>query len=116
MHLNETEKRMLAGENGKACELAMNILSDLGDLYGAERMIAVSQVHIDMTAKYANYCFSQTGLNVLFSGTRDCVETAISGELKTFPIVNVAESDFNLLKTGIHAEIVSQKNDSYVRI
>ena len=49
MHLNETEKRMLAGENGKACELAMNILSDLGDLYGAERMIAVSQVHIDMT-------------------------------------------------------------------
>jgi len=49
MHLNETEKRMLAGKNGKACELAMNILSDLGDLYGAERMIAVSQVHIDMT-------------------------------------------------------------------
>ena len=49
MHLNETEKRMLAGENGKACELAMNIFSDLGDLYGAERMIAVSQVHIDMT-------------------------------------------------------------------
>jgi predicted aconitase len=36
---------MLAGENGKACELAMNILSVLGDLYGAERMIAVSQVH-----------------------------------------------------------------------
>jgi predicted aconitase len=49
MHLNETEKRMLAGKNGKACELAMNILSDLGDLYGAEKMIAVSQVHIDMT-------------------------------------------------------------------
>ena len=49
MHLNEAEKRMLAGKNGKACELAMNILSDLGDLYGAERMIAVSQVHIDMT-------------------------------------------------------------------
>ena len=49
MHLNEDEKRMLAGENGEACELAMNILSDLGDLYGAERMIAVTQVHIDMT-------------------------------------------------------------------
>jgi predicted aconitase len=49
MHLNDTQKRMLAGENGKACELAMNILRDLGDLYGSKRMIAVSQVHIDMT-------------------------------------------------------------------
>ena len=49
MHLNATEKRMLAGQNGEACELAMNILSELGDLYGAKKMIPVSQVHIDMT-------------------------------------------------------------------
>jgi predicted aconitase with swiveling domain len=35
---------------------------------------------------------------------------------KTFPIVNVAEPDFKLLKTGIYAEIVSQKKGSYVRI
>ena len=49
MHLNEIEKGMLAGKNGKACDLAMNILIDLGELYGAERMISVSQVHIDMT-------------------------------------------------------------------
>lgn len=35
---------------------------------------------------------------------------------KTFPIVNVDESDFYLLKTGIHAEIVSNKNGSYIRI
>ena len=33
------------------------------------------------SVKYANYCFSQTGLNVIFSGTSDCVETAVSGEL-----------------------------------
>ena len=49
MHLNETEKRMLGGKFGKAPELAMNILSELGELYGAERMIEISQVHIDMT-------------------------------------------------------------------
>ena len=49
MRLNETEEGMLAGKNGKACELAMNILTDLGELYGAKRMISVSQVHIDMT-------------------------------------------------------------------
>lgn len=35
---------------------------------------------------------------------------------KTFPIVNVAESDFDLLKTGIKAEIISQKKRSHVRI
>ncbi len=49
MHLNAPEKRMLAGKSGKACQLAMNILADLGDLYAAKKMIAVSQVHIDMT-------------------------------------------------------------------
>ncbi|MBW2584712.1 MAG: DUF521 domain-containing protein [Deltaproteobacteria bacterium] len=49
MHLNETEKRMLGGKLGKAPELAMNILSELGELYGAERMLEISQVHIDMT-------------------------------------------------------------------
>lgn len=49
MRLTETEKGMHAGKNGKACELAMNILVDLGELYGAKRMISVSQVHIDMT-------------------------------------------------------------------
>jgi predicted aconitase len=38
------------------------------------------------SVKYANYCFSQTGLKVLFSGTRDCVETAISGKLEIKPI------------------------------
>lgn len=35
---------------------------------------------------------------------------------KTFPIVNVDEADFDILKTGIHAEIVSQINGSHVRI
>jgi predicted aconitase with swiveling domain len=34
----------------------------------------------------------------------------------TFPIVNVEKSDFDLFKTGLYAEIVSKKNDSYVRI
>jgi hypothetical protein len=49
MHLNETEKRMRDGEHGDACELAMTILVELGELYGAERMLEISQVHIDMT-------------------------------------------------------------------
>ena len=35
---------------------------------------------------------------------------------KSFPIVNVAESDFDLLQTGIDAEIVSLKKEAFVRI
>lgn len=49
MRLNETEKQMLSGGKGPACELAMKILLEIGELYGAKRMIAISQVHIDMT-------------------------------------------------------------------
>jgi predicted aconitase len=49
VHLNEIENRMLAGKKGRAGEMAMSILRDLGELYGAKRMIPVSQVHIDMT-------------------------------------------------------------------
>jgi predicted aconitase len=49
MQLGEVEKRMLAGELGQAPRLAMTILAELGELYGAQRMIDVSQVHIDMT-------------------------------------------------------------------
>ncbi len=38
------------------------------------------------SAKYANYCFSQTGLNVILAGARDCVETAVSGQLRRAPL------------------------------
>jgi hypothetical protein len=55
MRLSEIESAMLAGKNGDACQLAMNILVELGKLYGATRMIPVSQVHIDMTL----YCDSR---------------------------------------------------------
>jgi predicted aconitase with swiveling domain len=35
---------------------------------------------------------------------------------KTFPIVNVEEADLDLLTSGLHAEVASQPNGSYVRI
>ena len=35
---------------------------------------------------------------------------------KTFPIVNIAESNFHLLKTGIDAEIVSREQGSHIHI
>ena len=35
---------------------------------------------------------------------------------KTFPIVNIDEADFNFLKSGMDAEVVSLSNASCVRI
>ena len=35
---------------------------------------------------------------------------------KTFPIVNIAAGDFTSLKTGLHAEITSDKSGSRVRV
>ncbi len=38
---------MLLGKEGKGTELAMQIIVKLGELYGAQRLIPISQVHID---------------------------------------------------------------------
>jgi len=45
MHLTDEEERMLAGEEGEAVRLSMRILTRLGDVFGAERMVPVSSVH-----------------------------------------------------------------------
>lgn len=45
MHLTDEERRMLAGEEGEAVRLSMQILTRLGDAYGAERLTPVSSVH-----------------------------------------------------------------------
>jgi predicted aconitase len=46
MNLSAEEKAMLAGEQGKATQKAMEILNALGMIYGAERMVPVSSVQI----------------------------------------------------------------------
>jgi predicted aconitase with swiveling domain len=35
---------------------------------------------------------------------------------KTFPIVNIDDADFNLLRSGMDAEVVSLPNDSCVHV
>ena len=49
MNYTQHEKNMLKGHHGEASRLAMVILSELGIIYKAKRMIQISQVHIDMT-------------------------------------------------------------------
>jgi len=47
MRLTEAEKAMLAGQSGPAVQMAMEIIVQLGDLYGAEELLPISQAHID---------------------------------------------------------------------
>lgn len=47
MILTEAEEKMLEGKSGQAVRMAMSILTKLGDLYGAKKMIEIAQVHID---------------------------------------------------------------------
>ena len=49
MNLTDDEKDVLDGGKGDAVQMAMAILVELGDVFGAERLIPVSQVHIDTT-------------------------------------------------------------------
>ena len=46
MHLTAEETSMLNGELGRATQKSMEILTALGDIYGAERMVPVSSVQI----------------------------------------------------------------------
>ena len=47
MNLTSAEEALLAGRLGEAAAFAMRVLVQLGDLYGAERFIPISQVHVD---------------------------------------------------------------------
>ncbi len=47
MHLTEEEEQALSGRRGEALRLAMTIVVELGRLYGARRLIPISQAHID---------------------------------------------------------------------
>src|SRR5512138_2721643 len=46
MHLTSEEQQMLAGELGRATQKAMEILTALGTIYAAERMVPVTSVQI----------------------------------------------------------------------
>ncbi|UCE51801.1 MAG: aconitase X catalytic domain-containing protein [Desulfobacterales bacterium] len=49
MRLADEEKSILDGNQGEAARIALSVLVDLGELFGAVELIEVSQVHIDAT-------------------------------------------------------------------
>lgn len=53
MRLTDYEKDVLSGKYGEGLQLAMEVLVQMGELYGAERLITVQNAHIDGAA-YTN--------------------------------------------------------------
>ncbi|MBW2593965.1 MAG: aconitase X catalytic domain-containing protein [Deltaproteobacteria bacterium] len=49
MRLTDEDKRILDGKRGEAARIALSVLVDLGELFGAVELMKVSQVHIDAT-------------------------------------------------------------------
>lgn len=47
MKMTQQERDMLAGKEGRGCQVALEILVRLGELYGAEEFIPITQAHID---------------------------------------------------------------------
>ena len=49
MRLTDEEKSILDGKQGEAARIALSVLVDLGEVFGAESLMPVSQAHIDAT-------------------------------------------------------------------
>jgi predicted aconitase len=49
LHLTDENKEIIDGKHGEAARIALQVLVELGELYGASEMMKVSQVHVDMT-------------------------------------------------------------------
>src|SRR4030043_1564980 len=101
MYLPEKEKRMLDGEEGYAVKKSMEILVALGDIYGAERLIAVGSVQV---AGVSYHNLGDAGLEFLN-------ELAKDGRVKVLTTLNPAgmalENSRNL---GITAEFAEKQN------
>jgi len=84
MYLSPDEKSFLAGSSGAAVMKAMHILTTLGNIYGAERMIPVNSVQISGVS-YAN--LGEAGLSWLAEMAKG------GGRAKVFTTLNPAGMD-----------------------
>ena len=79
MHLTNVEEKMLAGEEGYAVQKSMQILTALGEIFGADKMIPVSSVQV---AGVSYYNLGDAGLEYLESlagkGAKARVKTTLN--------------------------------------
>jgi len=79
MKLTDAEQRMIDGNYGEAVAMAMTILTKLGQIYDAEEMIPISQVHIDSSAyKTIGEAGLEFAEKLADSGARFCVPSTLN--------------------------------------
>jgi len=83
LSLTPEEKEMLEGKYGKATQKAMEIITTLGDIYGAERLIPVASVQI---AGVSYHNLGEAGLEYLS-------EIAEDGRVRVLTTLNPAGMD-----------------------
>lgn len=83
MKLTQEEQDMLDGKYGKAVKKSMEILTTLGDIYGAEKMVPISSVQV-AGVSYAN--LGEAGLDFL----KDLAE---DGKVRVLTTLNPAGID-----------------------
>jgi predicted aconitase len=101
MKLSKQEQAMLDGEEGYAVRKSMEILTALGDIYGAERLIKVGSVQV---AGVSYHNLGDAGLEFLN-------ELAKDGRVKVLTTLNPAGMDLeNWRHLGISEEFAEKQN------
>jgi hypothetical protein len=100
MELAEREKRMLEGRDGFAVKKSMEILTALGEIYGAKKLIDVSSVQV---AGVSYHNLGDAGLEFLSEMARD-------GKVKVLTTLNPAGMDLeNWEQLGISREFAEKQ-------
>ncbi len=100
MQLTKEEKEMLAGKQGNAVKKSMEILTALGDIFGAKRLIPVSSVQI-AGVSYAN--LGEAGLEFLANMAKD-------GKTRVLTTLNPAGMDMENWETlGIDPDFAEKQ-------
>ncbi|MFA4855554.1 MAG: aconitase X catalytic domain-containing protein [archaeon] len=100
MKLTKEEQEMLSGKQGNAVKKSMEILTALGDIFGAERLIDVKSVQI---AGVSYHNLEEAGLEFL-------EEMAKDGKAKVFTTLNPAGMDLKeWQKLGISPEFAEKQ-------
>jgi predicted aconitase len=101
MNLTQEEQRMLDGEGGYAVRKSMEILVALGDIFGAESLIAVGSVQV---AGVSYHNLGDAGLEFLN-------ELAKDGKVKVLTTLNPAGMDLeNWQNLGISPDFAAKQN------
>ncbi len=85
LELSQEEKEMLDGKQGRATQKAMEIITTLGEIYGAQRLIPVSSVQI---AGVSYHNLGEAGLEYL-------AEMAEDGRTRVLTTLNPAGMDLS---------------------